>query len=94
MTDDNRDISPAAGKARKRAYADTMRKLNGASGNGTEDWTSPSPSRRWTLPPHSEFDEFGFPVNGGDSVNAETNTPDPQSRISWRPSGRGLWRAR
>ena len=81
----HQDINPAVTRARRTAYADAMRKLNGASGHRTQDRTSPSPLGKWTLPPHSEFDEFGFPVNGGGSItDAETGTPAPQSRISWR----------
>ena len=47
MTDDNQDISPAAGKARRTAYADAMRKLNGASGQRPIEPPSTGP-HKWT----------------------------------------------
>ncbi len=87
MTDDS--ISPAVARARRTAYAKAMRKIDG------EPSPTPVGPPKWVLPPLSEFDEFGFPVDGGDSVMiAQTNTPDPQARITRRPSGRALWRSR
>jgi hypothetical protein len=64
-----RDISPAATRARKAAYAQTLGRLNAwnrpRAKRGPCADPAPAPTiqpQKWTLPPHSEFDEFGFPV--------------------------------
>ncbi len=49
------------------------------------DKTSKSEEPGVPTPNLTEVDEYGFLLDRGDSVMiAETNTPDPQSRISWR----------
>jgi hypothetical protein len=74
MRDDD-DISPAAKKAREVARKGTMKRMKKRP---AVDLSVP-----WKLPPLTEIDEFGFPVDGDDSgMIAETNTPDPQ--FSWR----------
>lgn len=77
MTDDD-NITPAWGKARKAAYAASMKKLNSV------DLTKP-----WTLPPFTELDEYGLPVSGGDLPDGGAPSPihEPLGR-DWDPAGR------
>jgi hypothetical protein len=62
-----RDISPAATRARKAAYAQTLGRLNARNRPRAKKapCADPAPApttqpQKWTLPPHSDFDEFGF----------------------------------
>jgi hypothetical protein len=55
VTDDE-NLTSASAKARKAAYAETMKKLK-----NDVDMTKP-----WTFPPFTELDEYGRSVSGGD----------------------------
>jgi hypothetical protein len=85
MSENEEPASGTPKRTRRPRYAKLMEEIMAEWQKEKEARGDQPAQKKWSFPPPTEVDRYGFPINGGRGVEMDNNpnVPGDQSRLRW-----------